>query len=223
MEFSVRQSLAWMMLSQGGLFLLQFGGSVAMARLLTPYEMGIYAVASAIVGILGVIRSMGLNVFLIREPELNPEALATSFTINAILAIVTAAAIVALGSAGDTILGDTGVQHVLLLLALSPLFGIFELLPAASLERIGAFRVLAMVNLAKVTVSTTVTISLAVHGFSYMSIAWGSLAGTLCGVICLNVLGQSVCQPEAGSQGLAPHHPVRAANVCRQRGRQHRG
>ena len=47
MEFSVRQSLAWMMLSQGGLFLLQFGGSVAMARLLTPYEMGIYAVASA--------------------------------------------------------------------------------------------------------------------------------------------------------------------------------
>src|ERR1700746_1335783 len=65
MEFSVRQSLAWMMLSQGGLFLLQFGGSVAMARLLTPYEMGIYAVASAIVGILGAIRATGLNVFLI--------------------------------------------------------------------------------------------------------------------------------------------------------------
>jgi hypothetical protein len=92
MEFSVRQSLAWMMLSQGGLFLLQFGGSVAMARLLTPYEMGIYPVASAIVGILGAIRAVGLNIFLIREPDLKPEALAISFTINAILAIVTAAA-----------------------------------------------------------------------------------------------------------------------------------
>jgi O-antigen/teichoic acid export membrane protein len=190
MEFSVRQSLAWMMLSQGGLFLLQFGGSVAMARLLTPYEVGIYAVSSAIVGVLSAIRATGLNVFLIREPDLKPEALATSFTINAILAMVTAAAITALGSAGGTVLGDTGVQHVLLLLALSPLFGIFELLPAASLERIGAFRVLALINLVKVTVSTTVTISLALHGFSYMSIAWGSLANTLCGVICLNILGR---------------------------------
>jgi O-antigen/teichoic acid export membrane protein len=104
--------------------------------------------------------------------------------------MVTAAAIAALGSAGDTILGDTGVQHVLLPLALSPLFGIFELLPAASLERISVFRVLALVNLAKVTVSTTVTISLAVRGLRYMSIAWGSLAGALCGVICLNVLGR---------------------------------
>jgi hypothetical protein len=84
----------------------------------------------------------------------------------------------------------TGVQHVLLPLALTPLFGIFELLSAASLERIGVFRGLALVNLAKVTVSTTVTIFLAVHGFSYMSIAWGSLAGTLCGVICLNVLAR---------------------------------
>ena len=140
------------MLSQGGLFLLQFGGSVAMARLLTPYEMGIYAVASAIVGILGAIRAVGLNIFLIREPDLNPDALATSFTINAILAMVAAAAIAAFGSAGGTILGDTGVQHVLLLLALIPLFGIFELLPAASLERISVFRVLALVNLAKVTV-----------------------------------------------------------------------
>jgi O-antigen/teichoic acid export membrane protein len=190
MEFSVRQSLAWMMLSQGGLFLLQFGGSVAMARLLTPYEMGIYAVASAIVGILGAIRATGLNVFLIREPDLEPHVLATSFTINAILAMVTAAAIAALGSASDAILGNTGVRHVLLLLALSPLLSIFELLPAASLERIGVFRVLALVNLAKVTVSTTVTIFLAVNGFSYMSIAWGSLAGTLCGMICLNVLGR---------------------------------
>ncbi len=189
MEFSVRQSLAWMMLSQGGLFLLQFGGSVAMARLLTPYEMGIYAVASALVGILGAIRATGLNVFLIREPDLKPEALATSFTINAILAMLTAAAIAALGSAGGSVVEDTGVQQVLLLLALSPLFGIFELLPAASLERIGAFRALALVNLAKVTISTTVTISLALHGFSYMSIAWGSLAGALSGVICLNIVG----------------------------------
>ncbi len=44
-----------MMLSQGGLAVIQFGGSVVMARLLTPYEMGIYAVAAAMIGVLSTI------------------------------------------------------------------------------------------------------------------------------------------------------------------------
>jgi O-antigen/teichoic acid export membrane protein len=78
MAFSVRRGLAWMLLSQSGLFVLQFGGSVVMARLLTPHEMGIFAVAYAIVGILSTIRALGLSSFLIREPDLTPEIVATS-------------------------------------------------------------------------------------------------------------------------------------------------
>ena len=154
MAFSVRSSLAWMFLSQGGLFVIQFGGSVVMARLLTPYEMGVFAVAYAIVGILSAIRSLGLGSFLVREPDLRPEIVATTFTINAILAATTAAAVWLLGIAGGAWLGDPGVHHVLLILALPPLLSILEFVPASRLERIGAFRVLAPINLAKVAAST---------------------------------------------------------------------
>ena len=48
MMFSVRRSLAWMAVSQGGLFIIQFGTSLVIARLLTPYEMGVFAIAVAI-------------------------------------------------------------------------------------------------------------------------------------------------------------------------------
>lgn len=190
MAFSVRRSLVWMLLSQGGLFVLQFGGSVAMARLLTPYEMGIFAVAYAIVGILSTIRALGLSSFIIREPDLKPDIVATSFTINAILAVTTAAGIAALSGIGGSWLGDPGVSRVLLLLAFSPLLNILELVPIACLERNGAFHVLGPLNLGRVATSTTVTIALAVLGFSYMSIAWGSLASTLLGVIWANIAGR---------------------------------
>lgn len=190
MAFSVRRGLAWMMFSQGGLFVIQFGGSVIVARLLTPYEMGIYAVAYAIVGILSTMRALGLSNFLVREPELTPDTVTTSFTINAILATVTAAAVAALSSAGGAWLRDVGVQRVLLLLSVSPLLSIFELVPVARLERIGSFRTVGLINLAKMAVSTAVTIALAYWGFSYMSIAWGTLASAVLGVILANIAGR---------------------------------
>ncbi len=190
MQFSVRRSLAWMFLSQGGLFIFGFGGSVVISRLLTPYEMGIYAVAFAIVGILSTIRALGLGAFLIREPDLKPDIVATSFTINAILVCLTASGIAALSGLGGAWLGDPGVQRVLLLLAVSQLLSILELVPTASLERIGAFQVLAPINLAKAAASTTVTCLLAFLGYSYMSIAWGNLVGAVLGVIAANIAGR---------------------------------
>lgn len=189
-SLSVRRSLAWMTLAQGGLFVVQFGGSVVMARLLMPYEMGIYALAYAVLGMLGTLRAFGLSNFLIREPALGPAAIATTFTVNAMTAVLSSATIVALAGAGTALLGEAGVGRVMLVLAVLPLVSVFEFLPAALLERRGAFRVVALVNLAKAVTSVTVMILLALHGFSYMSIAWANLASAVLGAACINVAGR---------------------------------
>lgn len=174
---SVRRSLAWMMGSQGTLLLMQFGGSVALARLLTPYEMGVYAVGSAIVNIINVVQAFGLGVFVIREKTLEPELQASAFTVNAILAVLLSAVVVALSTLGGTLLRERGVERVMLVLAAVPLFGALEFLPAAKLERAAQFRAIAMVGLVRTAVSTLATVGLAWWGFSFMSIAWGGLAG----------------------------------------------
>jgi O-antigen/teichoic acid export membrane protein len=69
-----------MMASQGVLFILQFVGSVVLARLLTPYEMGVYAVAAAIMGILGIVQAFGLTLFIVREAEISSDLMATRTT-----------------------------------------------------------------------------------------------------------------------------------------------
>jgi O-antigen/teichoic acid export membrane protein len=178
-----------MMLSQGGLFVIQLGGSVIMARLLTPYEMGIYAVAAAIIGVLSTIRAFSLSGFLIREPELEPKTVTTTFTINALLACSMAIMIFGLAGVGGALLGEPGVRSAMMLLAFSPLISIFEFLPTTCLERFGAFRLVALSALIRSAVATMATIVLAWHGFSYMSIVWGNIAGALIGVVCTNAVG----------------------------------
>jgi O-antigen/teichoic acid export membrane protein len=187
---SVRRSLAWMMMSQGGFFVLQFGGAVVLARLLTPYDMGVYAAAAAIIGILGILQAFGITLFIIREPEIDRDLLASAFTVNTALAALLAIAVVGLSAFGGAFLREPGVERVMRVLALLPMIGILEFLPATNLERSADFRAIAAVNLLRAAVGTSVTIALAFAGFSYMSIAWGSIAGAVAGAAGFMIAGR---------------------------------
>ena len=188
---SLRRSLAWMLLSQIGLFVLQFGSSVVLARLLTPYDMGIYTAAASVVGILSVLQAFGITSFVVREPTLDRATLASCFTMNAMIAIVLALAIAGLSPVGAFLMHAEGVGRVLRLLAIIPLFGIVEFLPAANLEREGKFRDLATVNLVRSVAGTCVTVVLAFAGHSYMSIAWGGIASAVVGAAAFMIVGRS--------------------------------
>ena len=186
---SVRRSLVWMFASQGGLFFLQFGGSVALAHLLTPYEMGVYAIAAAVIGVIGVIQAFGLALFVIREANAGLNILDSAFTMNVVLSVLLAAAVVGLSVFGGAFLNEPGVRNVMLVLAIIPLIGVFEFRPITMIERAGEFRAIASLNVVRAISSTIVTVWLAFVGQSYMSIAWGAVAGSAAGAIGAMIIG----------------------------------
>ena len=186
---SIRKSLLWMGLSQLGLFFVQFGGSVAVARLLSPYEIGIFTVAAAVAAVVGVIQASGLNALLVREPTLPPHIVSTTFTINALIALCVALAIWAMGSLGAHVFKEDGVHHALLLMALMPIPGIFEFLPGTLLEREGRFKPIAAIKAIRIFVATAATLAFAWYGASYMSIVYGQLVSSLLGMALFNVAG----------------------------------
>src|ERR1019366_8055930 len=189
MTFSVRRSLAWMAMSQVGLFIMQFATSLVIARLLTPYEMGVFAIAFAIVGLLATLRGLGLSGYVVRATEVNPGLLATLFTINAALALIVSVIIAGLSLLGGALLGEPGVRSLLLVMSVLPLISIFEFLPAAGIERRGEFGPIALVNLTRTLISNAVMLGFAFKGFSYMSLAYGQLAGACVAVAGVNVVG----------------------------------
>ena len=76
-------------------FAVAFAGSVVVARLLSPAEMGIFAIAAALIGIIGVLTSFDISSYVVREGELSPERFDSAFTVNAALALALAAVIFA--------------------------------------------------------------------------------------------------------------------------------
>jgi O-antigen/teichoic acid export membrane protein len=187
---SIRRSLGWMMLSQGGYFILQFSSSVILARLLTPYEVGVYTAGAAMVGFLSVLQAFGLTLLVVREPEIDRHLSASLFTMNAVIAVILSVAIIALSAFGGAFLHEAGVQRVMLVLALLPLIGILEFLPAANLERNGEFRTIAVINLLRAVAMTGTTVGLALAGLSYMSYPLGAVAASVVGAAGIMIAGR---------------------------------
>lgn len=185
----VRRNMLWMAASQTSVFVTQFASTVLIARLLSPYEMGVFAAALAVVGLLVLVRSGSLGSYVIRAGALTPALLETTFTINVLLAFLIAAIVVALSVLGGVLLDDPGVRQVLLPIALVPVLSIFEFRPATVMERQGQFGALAVVNLVRAIVGSALSVGLAYQGHSYMSLAYGQLASGLVAAVGFNLLG----------------------------------
>ena len=170
--------------------LLQFASSVIIARLLNPYEVGVYAVALATVGLIAVFQAFGLYGFVVREKVLTPEVRASAFTINAALSLLLAGLIAAMSIFGGALLHEPGVRKVMLLLAFSPVIGLLQFLPEAQLEREAQFQTISVINTLKTLISQGLAVYLAFHGYSYMSLAYGQLVAAVFGMVTYNIVGR---------------------------------
>ena len=64
------------------IFVIQFVSSIAIARLLSPHEIGIFSIGSLVLSFSHALRDLGISNYLIQERELTPERLRTAGTIT---------------------------------------------------------------------------------------------------------------------------------------------
>jgi O-antigen/teichoic acid export membrane protein len=187
---AVRRSLAWMTFGQGSFFILQFAGSIAIARLLSPYDVGIFSVAMAVVGLVSVVQTLGLNSYLIREPDLNADVIASAAAVNLLTAVVLALVIAAIGFVGAHFFREPGVRDVLLVVAAVPLIGHLAFVPGALLEREGDFKTLAMLKAGSTAFGLALTIALALLGYRYMAFAYSQVAAAVVSNLALSLIAR---------------------------------
>lgn len=115
---TVTNNVGWSLLSKTSTFGLKFVTVPILARLLTPEEFGIVAVAQAIVLFLGMIGGAGLAASLVIEKTEDATAIHTVFWSNLAVALAVAACLVAFGEPIARLLGAPGGGDVLRVLAL---------------------------------------------------------------------------------------------------------
>jgi O-antigen/teichoic acid export membrane protein len=183
---SVRKSLAWSFFAQGTAGVATFAGTVVVARLLSPAEMGIYAVALATFALLSIVSTVGASAYIVREVDLPPSKVNTAFTVNALLCIGLAAILYFISTPASHFLREPAVGPVLRLLAIRPLLTIFEFRPNALLQREMDFKVLSVITAVGSMINAFIMVAAALAGHSYNSLAFGVLAGGLTNVFLFN-------------------------------------
>lgn len=198
---SVRKSLLWSYSAQAFIFVLNFGTSIVVARLLGPYELGIFAVGASTAGALAIVSAFGVGPYLVRHREPDASVAATVFTVNAITNALVSAALFAVAAVGPLLGMVEGIRDVLFLLAFGPLIGIFAFLPDTFLQREMQFGTLSVIAMVRSVASAAILVSMALAGFGSLSPAIAVIGSSLVGLAIYCVVGRRHVSVRLGFAG----------------------
>lgn len=168
--------------------IIQFVSVMVIARLLTPEEIGIFSISVAFIALAQTLREFGLGAYLVQERQLDRDRIRGAFGVALVLAWAIAAMIAAAGTPLSIFYGRDGIRDVLLVLALTFVVSPLGLPAQAMLIRELQFGKLYVIQLISSVTQVACGITLALLGFSYLSMALASLAGSLVSVAALAVI-----------------------------------
>ena len=184
-----RRALSFMFGQRFVTLVFNFGSTIILARLLTPTEIGIFSVAAGLLALANMLRDFGVSEFLVQEPLLDKAMVRTVFTMNLAIAWFLGVLVFASSHAIGDFYADPAIGRVLKVMSIPFFLLPFGTTTNALLKREMEFGKLAMIHTGGSIARSLVKVLLALSGFSYMSLAWGSVAGVLLTVVGFIVWG----------------------------------
>jgi O-antigen/teichoic acid export membrane protein len=154
---------------------INFSAIIVLSRLLSPREIGLWVICSAVVVMASSAREFASYNFLIQQKELSREDIRSAFTVMLALTVLIAAALSLLAPWIAAAYQEDSVVPYLRVMAVSLLFEVVAAPIVALLRRDLAFGKVAIINVLNAAVSAGAAVLLAAFGYSYMSFAWASL------------------------------------------------
>jgi O-antigen/teichoic acid export membrane protein len=158
---------------------IQFGSIVIVSRLLTPAEIGISVIGMGVMAIALGLREFATSDFLIQRKDASQDDVRTSFTILFLLTALIAGGLFICAPWLGGFYGEEKLSDFLRIVAVAALIEALALPIRGLLRRAMAFGTLAVINTTAATVMVVTTIPLALAGFSFMSMAWATVAAAV--------------------------------------------
>lgn len=157
------------------IYFFQFLTTVFVSRILSPAEVGLFAVSMAVVTILQGLREFGAVSYLIQEKELTEERVSTVFGILIIVGFGLGSLLFLSRHWFANFYGSKEITSIIAVLSLSLFVFPFGLPATAMLRRERRFGQLATVAITASVGYFVLTCALALYGFGPMSLAIGTL------------------------------------------------
>lgn len=176
---AVRRALLFSTVDRYFALAVNFLTVAVIARTLTPTEIGVSVIGMAIIGTALSVREFASTNYLIQRPDLTRQETRAAFTLLAMMTIAIVLVLVVTAPLLAHAYHEEKLTSYLRLVSVCLLIDMVCAVPVALMRRDLAFGQVMAVNMTGTTVGTVTCIALALTGFSYMSFAWGWLAGSV--------------------------------------------
>ena len=173
----MRRSLAFSAADSYVGLVLQLASTAILSRILTPVEVGIFAIAAVFSSLASNFRDFGVAEYLIQEQALTPDKIRAAFGVNIAVSWLMGLLIFSASGLTGEFYRSPGITDVMRVQALSFILIPFGAINMAWFRREMNFKPQFVAGLLANTISFGVSVACALNGLGAMSLAWSSLAG----------------------------------------------
>lgn len=179
----MRGALLSASLARYAVLALRAGSMVVLARLLTAEEFGAFAIAAAIVAVIGALSEFGLVSYLVRHPGPEPSHYRVAVALSGLTTILAIAAVVAATVFVPNELWDPELKALVLVLVAGLAFQPLAIPAQVRLQRELRFVALGVVEVARAATLVGTAFALALGGGGAMSLAVAGTAEQIVGAM----------------------------------------
>jgi O-antigen/teichoic acid export membrane protein len=156
---------------------ITIAANLALARILTPYDIGVYSIAASLVGVASALRDFGIASYLVQEKELTVLQQRTAIGVAVIITWTLGGLLAGFSAVIADYYGNPGVRDVILVLSINFFFIPFTMVVINVLRREMRFGALYRINLIAAIFRSATALAFALWGLGFMAMAWSSVAG----------------------------------------------
>ena len=186
----VVNNMLWRLAERFGAQGVNFAVSVVLARMLTPDDFGIVALATTFTTILGVFLTNGLGTALVQKKDTDELDYSTALVANVGIGIILYFAVFAASPYIAVFFHQPRVSEVLRVLALTLVIGGVGSIEHAKISKAMQFRLFFKATLIGTVISAFVGIWMAVRGYGVWAIVAQSLVNQTIDTVCLWIMIQ---------------------------------
>lgn len=185
LKIKVIRALSWTAFTQ--IFNVGLGlvVSIILARILSPQDFGVVAIAAGIMAVCIGLADFGFTALIIRSTDMKPVQLRELFTLRVLLSLAQCILLWLLAEPLAAYFGHPELRPLIKAFSFVVLLTAFSMVPDALLRKQLEFRKLAIVNTVSACAAGAVGVTLALNDFGYWSLVAQYLVSALCAALLL--------------------------------------
>jgi PST family polysaccharide transporter len=173
------KGLAWTAAAKWSGQMLTWISTIIVARLLSPEDYGLVAMALVVVGLIELLNEFGMGAAIVRHRDLSDKQIAQINGLCFLVGLGGCAITVAAAWPTGYFYGTPELPYVLMVLSANFIITSFRTVPLALLQRDLQFRTAALNDAFQAIAQSIATVVLAALGFKYWTLVCGVLVGGL--------------------------------------------